>query len=98
MWFWLFVLSALINILLFFYVRWLLKTVATINEDVQNVSRLLRDFSLHLSSIHDMEIFYGDDTLAALMKHASELSEKLADIDLILNEENEIAEEETKED
>ena len=98
MWFWLFILSTLLNALLLLYIRWLLKVVATINEDVDNISQLLRDFSLHLSSVHDMEIFYGDETLTALIKHASELSEKLTNVDLILNEENEIAEEETKED
>ena len=97
MWFWLFCVSAALNILSFFYIRWLLTTVAVINEDVTSATNLLREFSGHLSSVYELETFYGDETLGSLMRHARELSNKLENIDLILNEEEEVAEEKTEE-
>ena len=99
MWFSFFIISFCLNLLFLFYVRWLLKTVAVINEDMQNLSTIIVDFSTHVKQVYELEMFYGDETLKSLMDHARVLSEKIADIDLILNEESEdlIAVEETQE-
>ena len=94
MWFWLFWISVVINFLLVFYVRWLLKTVSVINQDIESITILLNNFLEHLTSVHELEMFYGDETLNSLMLHAKELTERLQDIDLILNEEKEFVEEE----
>lgn len=100
MWFTFFIFSALINIILFFYVRWLLNTVAAINEDVSQVSNIIQNFLLHLQSVYELETFYGDQTLKNLLIHSQDLIEQLEDIDLVLNTEKggEIAEEAQKED
>lgn len=89
MWFWLFIVSTLINLLLLFYVRWLFKSLTAINQDVVTLVEKINDFSAHLKSIHEMEMFYGDQTLQGLMTHASELSNEILDLDLLLNEEEE---------
>jgi len=89
MWFWLFITSSLINVFLFFYIRWLLKIIATINEDMGSLSDLIIEFSAHTKSVHELEMFYGDETLQSLMIHASQLSEKLENLDLVLNAEEE---------
>jgi len=98
MWFWLFWGSFLVNLFSFIYVRWLLKTISAMNEDMESISEMIQGFAAHVSTIHELEMFYGDETLKSLMEHAKELSQKLSEIDLILNEETEIAEEEKKED
>lgn len=85
MWFWIFLASFSINIIFLFYIRWLLKILATINEDIINLETVIIDFKNHVKAIYEMEMFYGDDTLKSLLSHASELSEKLEDIDLVLN-------------
>jgi len=95
MWFWLFLLSAMINVIAIFYVRWLLKTVATINEDISNLDTMVSNFSEHTKSVYELEMFYGDETLKSLMDHARELSDRLKDLDLVLNEEGEEVAEET---
>ena len=88
------VISIFVNLLMFFYVRWLLKTIAVINEDVSSVSQIITQFEGHLKSVYELEMFYGDNTLKSLLEHANNLSEELNNLDLILNvEENE--EEET---
>lgn len=86
MWFWLFIISSCLNILALFYVRWLIRVIATINEDIENVSGLVSEFAEHTKSVYELEMFYGDDTLKSLMDHASQLSEKLSNVDLVLNE------------
>ena len=98
MWFWLFVVSFLLNILALFYIRWLLKVVATINQDIENLTALVNEFVGHIQSVYELEMFYGDDTLKSLMKHGRQLSDTLLDLDLILNQEEEqqLAEEKEK--
>jgi hypothetical protein len=87
MWLTMFIISTLINVFFLLYVRWLLMTVTAINEDIEGVGDLIRDFSSHLKTVHDLEMFYGDETLASLMQHAKELTDRLGSIDLILQEE-----------
>lgn len=89
MWFWLFILSCCANLVALFYVRWLIKTIAVINQDVESLTEMVTDFAAHTKSVYELEMFYGDETLEALMKHATQLSEKLTDLDLVLNGEEE---------
>ena len=90
MWLTFFIVSSLINIILMFYVRWLLKNIVIVDEDVESLSLLISDFSQHLNSVHELEMFYGDETLGALMELAKKLSEKLSEIDLILSEDEDL--------
>ena len=87
MWIFISCISLSINFLLLFYVRWLLKTLSVINEDVESVSDLLMDFTQHTQSIYEMEMFYGDQTLESLIQHSKELTERLKDLDLVINQE-----------
>ena len=74
MWFTLFVISSVVNLIFLFYTRWLLKSIVIINEDVTTVSLMINDFAEHIKGVHELEMFYGDETLASLMKHSKELS------------------------
>ena len=79
MWETLFLTSFLINITSFFYVRWLLKYIANINEDIDALSNTILQFSTHIKSVHDLEMFYGDETLGFLMEHTKSLCTLLED-------------------
>ena len=87
MWLTLFILSCLVNLFFVFYIRWLLRVIASINEDMDSVSLLIRDFSTHLKGVHELEMFYGDETLGALLRHSKELSDRIESMDLLLQEE-----------
>ena len=80
------VLSILVNLLSFFYIRWLLRTIAVINQEVEQVMTLISDFEGHVKSVYELEMFYGDETLKSLMDHSRNLVDTLQDLDLILNE------------
>ena len=56
----------------------------------------IEEFSEHLKVVYEMETFYGDETLRALLEHTGNLSDSLQDkvssvsfIDDILEEEEE---------
>ena len=100
MWFTLFMLSSSVNLILFFYVRWLLKTVAAINQDVDAISNMIQVFLEHLKAIYELETFYGDQTLKNLLIHSQDLVKDLEGLDLVLNinEGEEVAEKTPKED
>ena len=48
---------------------------------------------VHKKTIYEMEMFYGDENLRSLMDHASQISDRLTGLDLLLNEEEEQLEE-----
>ena len=85
MWLWFFCASFVVNIMLALYVRWLLKVLAAINEDMTNLNSMVLEFKNHIQSIYEMEMFYGDNTLKALLDHATNLSERIENLDLVLN-------------
>ena len=87
MWFWLFLGSVFINLVFVFYIRWLLKSIVSINEDITSIDNLIKIFQTHLKTIYEMEMFYGDETLQSLLKHTTELSNRLEGLDLLVNEE-----------
>lgn len=85
MWFWVAIVSLTVNLVLLYYVQWLLKTLSAIDEDIANVSDMLVDFTQHVQSIYEMEMFYGDETLKSLITHGKELTDNLKDLDLVIN-------------
>ena len=89
MWFWVAIVSVAANILLLLYTRWLLNFIETTNENLQSIYYMISDFAEHTGSVYELEMFYGDETLKSLLTHANDLSQKIKDIDLIINEEEE---------
>ena len=80
------ILSLITNVVFLLYVRWLLKIIEQYHLDIDNIKNIIKDFGEHVKSIHEMEMFYGDQTLQALMKHGNEVVEILEDVDLVVEE------------
>jgi hypothetical protein len=76
-----------LNLFLFFYIRWLLRALAVVNQDVESVGEILQDYSSHINSIYELEMYYGDETMKSLIKHTKELTDTISNLDLVLNEE-----------
>lgn len=94
MWFWLFWICFAVTILMVFYIRWLLKNIESMSEETKSISIMISDFASHAKSVYELEMFYGDDTLNALLNHAREIVKNIDAIDFILDEEDELAAEE----
>ena len=94
MWFWLFWVCFPFTILLVFYIRWLLKTMESMNEDAEDISVMISDFANHTKSVYELEMFYGDDTLSGLLEHARAVVSSIEEVDFVLDKEEAIATEE----
>ena len=79
-------ISVVINIGLVFYARWLIKILQTKEEETNNISEVLAEYVAHVKSVHEMEMFYGDQTLMSLIDHGKNLVNKIEDFDYILYE------------
>ena len=75
-------ISILMTIIVFmiFYIRWLLKTIANIDNAITELWTSITSFNNHLNVIHETEMFYGDTTLQALIEHSKDLSENIEQI------------------
>ena len=94
------VLSALLNIGLFLYVRGVLVRLLSLSEELGDLQTMINAFTAHLQGVYELDSFYGDETLHALLEHAISFNEQMGTFDYIITlteeeeEKNEINEEE----
>ena len=86
-------LSVSLNILMFWYATKLLGTVRFIQENAEAIQVISEDFKQHLNEVNQMEMYFGDETLSELLKHATHVSTQIS----TLNEIMEIQDEEEAE-
>ena len=63
-------ISVILNLFFAFYMRWLLINFNFLSENIVNLLDTAENFSNHLAAIHELETFYGDETLHNLLKHS----------------------------
>tara|TARA_R110000824_G_scaffold148541_3_gene318393 strand:+ start:263 stop:604 length:342 start_codon:yes stop_codon:yes gene_type:complete len=71
------VVSIILNVFLFLYLRWLLKNFTFLSESMQSLLESADAFSSHLSAVYELETFYGDETLQNLLTHARQVVEEI---------------------
>tara|TARA_B100000214_G_scaffold301424_1_gene231862 strand:+ start:941 stop:1249 length:309 start_codon:yes stop_codon:yes gene_type:complete len=79
-----------INIFLLFYIRWLLRSMTFISENMDGLWVLIEQFRQHVDMLHETEMFYGDSNLQALMEHSKKVTEEIDSYKLLLLPEEEI--------
>ena len=77
------VASLLLNVFFIWYFRNLVSRLRFISENLGDLVEETIAFRDHLESVHELEMFYGDDTLGGLIDHVGEYSETLADFEEI---------------
>ena len=80
------ILSVLLNIIFVFYCRWLIKILKAREEDVNDIADNIAEYIGHVKAVHEMEMFYGDQTLQGLISHGTDLVSKIEDFDFLLQE------------
>lgn len=63
------VLSVGINIFFIRYIRWLLKSTHIASYKAEKVKDLLTAYIEQLNGIYQLEMYYGDETLEAMLKN-----------------------------
>ena len=71
------ILSVGLNVFFIFYLRWLLKNLTFLSDNVQNLLETVETFSNHLSAVYELETFYGDETLQNLLSHARQVADEI---------------------
>jgi len=66
-------ISMMLNVAFAFYTRYLLSDRLTLRTDFDGLLQKIDKFTSHLSQIYELEMFYGDETLAQLLTHARNL-------------------------
>ena len=70
-------LTTLISIMMIWYVRKVLLKLYMLQEVHANAFERIDSFRDHVEKIHELEMFYGDETLQEMIQHSKELSEYL---------------------
>mgnify|MGYP001380686952 FL=1 len=75
--------SLLANIGLVLYLRSALVRLLSFSDELYDLQGMIDNFSDHVNSIYEMEMFYGDETLQFLMEHAKDFKAQLSNFDYI---------------
>ena len=76
-------LSLGINALLFVYSRNVAQKLVLISQEIEDIRIATASFAEHVRAVYQLEMFYGDQTLQALMEHARSFREYLDEFDII---------------
>jgi N-methylhydantoinase B/oxoprolinase/acetone carboxylase alpha subunit len=93
-------LSIIANTGLILYVRAVLLRLLYVSEELGDLQDMINSFATHVKKVYELEMFYGDQTLQALMEHAISFNEQLETFEFIYSitaEENLYEEEEVEE-
>ena len=71
------IISVGVNIFFLFYIRWLLKNMTYISENMDGLWVLFEEFRQHVNMLHETDMFYGDNNLQALMEHSKKVTEEI---------------------
>ena len=76
-------LSVALNVGLVYYVRTAIIRLLSISEEMYDFKEMVDSFATHLENVYELEMFYGDETLGALMEHARSFNEQLETFEYI---------------
>ena len=71
--------SLILNLVFYWYSRQVVAKLTFIYDNVGDMSELVSNYQVHLKSVYQMEMFYGDETLQHLLEHTKSLSLLLED-------------------
>jgi|TARA_Y100000034_G_scaffold9659_3_gene10294 hypothetical protein len=75
--------SMVLNIGLIIYVRGAIIRLLSVSEELGDLQQMINSFAIHLKNVYELEMFYGDETLAALLEHAVSFNEYLGTFEQI---------------
>tara|TARA_Y100000592_G_scaffold101038_1_gene184869 strand:+ start:5775 stop:6068 length:294 start_codon:yes stop_codon:yes gene_type:complete len=94
-WWSIFVLSVLLNILFVWYTRIMLSKFSFLGENIDDLTNRIQQYQQHITKVSEMDVYIGDPTIIGLMQHTKDLQEFLTEYqDVFLLEEEQNEEEE----
>lgn len=80
LWFILFILSLVVNVVFIWYVRKLIKQFADAIDNVANFQDFIDEYQAHLDTLLSMERYENEPTLENLLKHTKDISSKIKEV------------------
>tara|TARA_Y100000593_G_scaffold24206_1_gene48060 strand:+ start:17177 stop:17554 length:378 start_codon:yes stop_codon:yes gene_type:complete len=71
------ILSSAINILLVWYIRGTIDKLVFVSKNIGHLMDVVLDFKQHLTALSEMELFYGDETIMAMLEHSRFLVDEI---------------------
>ena len=90
----LFAFSIIINIFLIWYIVQLLRRFLAFQEELDEFTIKLEEYEGHIEIVHNLERFYGDETLGNLLRHSKAIVDESKQFKAILDYEQDLDEEE----
>jgi len=75
--------SLLFNVGLMIYARGVIIRLLSVSEELGDLQQMINSFAIHLKSVYELEMFYGDETLAGLVEHAISFNEYIETFEYI---------------
>jgi hypothetical protein len=75
--------SILINVGLAVYLRAVLIRLLSISQELGDFQDIINAYLSHLETVYNLEMFYGDQTLQALLEHTAAVSEQVETFEYI---------------
>jgi uncharacterized protein YeeX (DUF496 family) len=82
------------NAFLIWYIVQLLRRFLTFQEELDEFTIKLEEYQKHIEIVHNLERFYGDETLGNLLRHSKAIVDESKQFKAILDYENEVDNEE----
>jgi hypothetical protein len=73
----LFLISIAVNSVLIWYIKKAIERLFLTSENLSSIIDIIDEYSEHLKSVYELELFYGDETLSGLLKHTKLISAEL---------------------
>ena len=72
-------LSVTLNIFMFWYGKAMMEDFYYMSDNLGSLMEQVIMFSEHLKSVHELEMFYGEEVLGGLIRHSKDLMETFQD-------------------
>ena len=76
-------LSLSFNVVLYLYIKQSLSSTLQASEQVSEILTMMDAFRVHLKSVYEMPMFYGDETLSSLLDHTNDMNNFLIQYDSV---------------
>ena len=74
------VFSIILNIFLFWYIAQLISRLVIFQEEIDSFAEKLDEYSKHVDILYNLERFFGDETLANLLRHSKSIVEECKEL------------------
>jgi len=90
--------SLLLNVGVVIYARAAITRLLSVSEELGDLQQMISSFANHVNAVYELESFYGDQTLKALLEHAVSLNDQLDTFEYIysLTEEEKLTDEQSE--